>query len=155
MAHEIKWLYALPQFLTLAICLAIGSYVFGIPVGLVGGAAVYLAYSYGSRGLVAHHHRRGITLMRRNQWAEALECFEQSERFFERWAWIDRFRPIVLMSPSGASYREMAMINQAVCKVYLDRAAEARQIYDRVLELYPASPLASSALKLMDVGRAS
>ncbi len=44
----------------------------------------------------------------------------------------------------------MALNNQGVCLVHLNRGPEARRIYERVLELYPDSPLAEGALKTMD-----
>ena len=63
--------------------------------------------------------------------------------------------PGVLMSPWDASYHEMALINQGVCLIHLNRGPEARRIYERVLELYPDSPLAEGTLKTMDAGVAA
>jgi TolA-binding protein len=56
------------------------------------------------------------------------------------------------MSPSGASYHEMALVNQAMCLVHLERVAEARELYQPVLELYPDSPMAEAALEAMAAG---
>lgn len=49
----------------------------------------------------------------------------------------------------------MALINQGACLIRLNRGPEARRIYERVLELYPDSPLAEGTLKTMDAGVAA
>lgn len=38
--------------------------------------------------------------------------------------WLDRYRQVLLLSPSGASYHETALINQGVCLVHLNRGPD-------------------------------
>ncbi|MCP4661211.1 MAG: tetratricopeptide repeat protein [bacterium] len=127
----------------------------GYPAGFFWGASIYLAYSFGSRAILARHHKSGIRRIFRRRWAEALPCFQRSQAFFERFPRLDRYRQVFLMSPSGASYHEMALLNQAICLVYLNRGSEARRLYERVLELYPDSPMAEAALTAMAAGEAA
>ena len=153
--RELRWLYVVPQLIAGSVSVGICLAAFGYPTGLLLGASIYLAYSFGSRAIFARHHKAGVRRVFRRQWAAALPCFQQSQAFFERFAWLDRYRQIFLMSPSGASYHEMALVNQAVCLVHLDRGAEARALYQRVLEVYPDSPMAEAALKALAVGEAA
>ena len=153
--RELRWLYVLPQLGAMAVVIAACIAGAGYPTGLFVGAAIYLAYSFGSRAILARHHKAGVRRIFRREWAEAIPCFQRSQAFFERFPWIDRYRQLFLMSPSGASYHEMALVNQAVCLVHLNRGAEARQLYERVLAQYPDSPLAEAALKAMAAGEAA
>jgi tetratricopeptide (TPR) repeat protein len=153
--RELRWLYVLPQFVAMAVAIGVCIAALGYPAGLVLGASIYLGYSLGARAILARHHRSGVRLVLRRRWAEALPCFQRSQAFFERFPWLDRYRQIFLMSSSGASYHEMAVVNQATCLVHLERGAEARRLYERVLELYPDSPMAEAALKAMAAGEAA
>jgi tetratricopeptide (TPR) repeat protein len=153
--RELRWLYVLPQLAAMAVAITACIAAIGYPTGLFLGAAIYLAYSFGSRSILARHHRAGVRRIFRRQWAEALPCFQRSQAFFERFSWLDRYRQLFLMSPSAASYHEMALLNQAVCLIRLSRGAEARQRYERVLELYPDSPMAEAALEAMAAGESA
>jgi len=155
-AMDCRWLYVLPQLAALAaaigVCIALlGNFVAGACLG----ALIYLSYSFGSRAVLARHQRTGMRHYQQRQWAEALSCFQRSQAFFEKYPWIDRWRQLLLMSPSGVSYHEMALINQGSCLIRMNRGLEARRIYERALELYPDSPIAEGVLKTMDAGVAA
>jgi len=49
----------------------------------------------------------------------------------------------------------MALINQGACQIHMNHRPEAPRVYERVLELYPDSPLAEGALETMDAGVAA
>ncbi len=151
--REWRWVLVIPQFLAMAVLVAAGVALWGHPIGTAIGLLIYLTYSIGSRALCARHQKEGMRHIMKREWTEALPCFERSQGFFERYPWVDRYRAFLLMSPSGGSYHEMALVNQAVCLLYLDRGAEARAAYEKALELYPDSPTALAGLKAMDAGR--
>jgi hypothetical protein len=88
--------------------------------------------------------------MRGRKWEAAIPHFESSYAFFSAHQWIDRFRSVILMSPSAASYREMALVNVAFCYSQLGHGTEAKSVYERALREFPGSPVASSALKLIE-----
>ena len=144
-----SWTATLPQFAALAAAMAIGYQVAGRD-GFTWGALAYLAYSIGSRMVVARAHRAGIALVRQQQFAAAITKFQESYEFFDRHRWIDRYRAITLMSPSAVSYREMAIANIAFCYGQLGDGARCRAYYQKCLELYPESGLATSALRMLD-----
>jgi tetratricopeptide (TPR) repeat protein len=116
------------------------------------GAALYLAYSVGSRSVIARAHRQGIRLVRRAQFEQAIPYFAESERFFSRHAWIDRFRAIIMLSPAAMGYREMALCNMAFCYPQIGQGAKAKQLYHVALAEYPSNALARTALRMIESG---
>lgn len=145
---EIRWRYVLLKYVLLkiaALAAAIGVCIAALGDPVIGaslGALSYLAYSFGSHAILARHQRAGVRRCRQRQWAEALTCFQRSQACFEQFPWIDRYRQVLLMSVSGASYHEMALINQGRCLIYMNRGLEARRIYEQALELCPDAPFA-------------
>lgn len=147
--RQVSWLAVLPQLASLAAAVAIG-YTLGGPEGVTWGAAGFLAYSTSSRLLIARTHRAGIKLVNSHRFEDAIAKFQESFEFFERHSWIDRFRSITLMTPSAASYREMALANIAFCYGQIGNGEQCRSYYQRCLDRYPNSGLATVALRMLD-----
>lgn len=148
--RKVRWTGALPQFLALAAGLGLGATLSGSQTwGMLAGSAAYLAYSLGSRGLLARHHRRGIRLSRSGQFEAAICEYQRSYEFFTRHGWLDRFRCVFLMSASAMSYCEMALLNQAFCLSQIGRGAESKATYERALAEFPDSGMAGAALRLI------
>jgi hypothetical protein len=124
--------------------------ILGARNAVLWGAAAYLAYSIGSRALFTRAHRAGIRLVKQRRFEEAIPKFQESFDFFERHPWIDRFRSFVLMSPSAASYREMALANIAFCYGQIGNGEACRGYYRECLARFPGSGLASAALRMLD-----
>ena len=150
--RQISWFAAIPQLLALALVIVVGV-ILDPREGMIWGAAAFLAYTLGSRYLIAGHHRRGIALVKRQQFGEAISSFQRSLDFFDHRPWIDRFRCIVLMSPSATCYREMALVNIAFCYSQIGDGNRAREYYEACLARYPNSGMALAALRLMDAAR--
>ncbi|MCA9103431.1 MAG: hypothetical protein KDA63_19885 [Planctomycetales bacterium] len=149
--RQISWYAVAPQIIALTSAIALATYLLA-DAGLYVGGFLYLAYSSGSRQLIPRYHRRGIRLVRQQQFDRAIPLFEKSLAFFDRNSWLDRYRSIVLMSASAISYREMAMANIAFCHAQLGHGSNARYWYERCLERYPDSALATTALRMLDAG---
>ena len=115
----------------------------------------YLACLLTLRNTVGASHRRGIRLVRRGRFEEAIPQFAASYDFFRRHAWVDRFRAVTLLSLSGISYREMALVSSAFCHTQIGEGKKARELYERALAEFPNSGMASTALKVLDAGRQS
>lgn len=148
--RQISWPAVLPQLMALACAMAVGAYVAPRSNGTFLGAAAYLAYSIGSRTMIARDHRRGVRLYRKQEYSAAIQAFEDSYRFFARNPWIDRFRAVVMMSPSAVSYREMALCNIAFCYSQLGNGEKAESYYRRALDEFPNSGLAAAALRMIE-----
>jgi hypothetical protein len=152
---SISWWATIPQFAALAICCAVGYWLLRSPRGVMVGAAVYLAYSFGSRSLIPWYHRRGVRLSRHGRFAEAIPQHQTSYDFFTRHAWLDRYRAIVMMSPSAMSFREMALLNIAFAYAQLGDGAKAKEFYRRALEEFPGSAMAVAALRMIDAAESA
>lgn len=113
------------------------------------GIVVYLGLSIGLRSLLTRDHRRGMFLVRRGQYAEAISLFEQSYRFFSRFVWLDRWRYLLLLSSNRMSYREMALVNMAFCYTQIGEGKQAQVLYQRALDEF-GSAIAQVALKMME-----
>jgi len=151
--REVRWLWLVPQLCVLGILVWIARSIVGANEALLAGAGFYFLYLVGARSLVAHEHRRGIRLVRQQQWSEATPHFRRSYEFFSRHPWIDRFRWLALLSLSAASYREMALLNEAFALAQQGLRREARSVYARVLREFPESSMARTALNLMEPER--
>ena len=153
--RQISWIAVIPQFIALAMAISVGQLLSPARPsnGMLWGAAVYLLYSFGSRMLIPRDHRAGIALSRQQRFEDAIPRFQKSLEFFDRHDWIDRYRSIVLMSPSAASYREMALANLAFCYSQIGDGEQARSYYEKCLERFPDSTLALTALRMIDTVR--
>ncbi|MGC1272829.1 MAG: hypothetical protein WBC44_03920 [Planctomycetaceae bacterium] len=150
MVRQASWIAVLPQLLALAAAIVLGWTLTGTPRGgLYLGAGFYLAWSIGSRWIVARSHRQGIQLVRQGRFADAIPHFETSYEFFSRHEWLDRYRAFLLMSASAASYRDMALVNQAFCHAQTGNGDQAIRLYEQAQREFPASALASTALQLI------
>jgi tetratricopeptide (TPR) repeat protein len=147
--RQVSWPAVLPQLVGIALAIAL-AHVLGAPNAVMWGAMAYLAYSIGSRKVVARAHRAGIRLVKRQRFADAIAKFQESFDFFERHPWVDRFRSFILMSASAASYREMALANIAFCYGQLGDGEQSRTYYRKCLQRFPGSGLATTALRMLD-----
>lgn len=163
MAREIDWLRLLQVMLVLvgvafALQFLLSDY---LPVGRIWSSSflltafLQLALRYSLQQLVARHHRRGIALVKQQEWAAALTEFKASAAFFERYPWVDTLRQFTLLSASLLSYREMALVNQAFCYTQLGQGPAARQLYEQTLVEFPDSALAPAGLRVLNAGRAT
>jgi tetratricopeptide (TPR) repeat protein len=152
--RQISWVAAIPAFVVAAAAIVTGVIV-DPRAGVVWGAGAFLAYSLGSRRLIARSHRRGIALVKQGQFGEAIGQFQQSLAFFDRHPWGDRFRCVTLMSASATSYREMALVNIAFCYSQIGDGKRAREFYEACLACFPGSGMATAAIRLMDAGRSA
>lgn len=151
--RQVSWIMVVPQIVAMVASVCIVHIVLRpdvFSVSLILGCGVYLAYSIGSRQFIASAHRTGIRLSRRGKFQAAIPQYERSYQFFTRHEWIDRFRSLVLMSPSATSYREMALVNIAFCHAQLGNAELAKLYYQKTLEKFPGSLMATTSLKMID-----
>ncbi|MDX2141209.1 MAG: tetratricopeptide repeat protein [Chloroflexota bacterium] len=111
---------------------------------------IYVGWSFISKLLAFREHRKGMLLIRQEKYREAIEAFKRSYDQFADYPWIDRLRWLVCLDASAVSYREMALVNIAFCHVYLDEGEQAKQVYERVLQEFPGSMIARSAMRMIE-----
>ncbi|WP_425616159.1 tol-pal system YbgF family protein [Anatilimnocola sp. NA78] len=147
--RPILWQACIPQLLVGAFCCWVGWKWLGNARGIVLGSGVYLAYSLGSRQILARHHRRGIGLYKRGEFAAAIQAYLASYTFFDRYRWLDDYRSIFMMTPGAMAYREMALVNIAFCYAQLGNGPQAIAYYERTLQEFPGNGTAEAALRML------
>ena len=121
-----------------------------ISISVALGAWLYLIFSFALKSTLAHNHREGMVLIRKNKYDEAIMQFEKSYEFFQKYKWIDKFRYIVMLCSSRISYREMALNNTAFCYSQLGNGDRTIEYYKITLSKFPDSEMAKTALNLIN-----
>ena len=149
--RQISWPLVFPQLITLFLLIFLWTLILGANNSHAPmiGAGIYLVYSFGSRQIISSEHRKGMRLLRKHSFHDAIQCFEKSYAFFQRHPWVDKFRSVVLMSCSSMSYREMALINLAFCYVQIGNGEEAKKYYQQALQEFPKNGMANIALSFI------
>ena len=111
--------------------------------------ATYLAISNILERGIPHNHRKGISLVKKGNYAQAIEEFKKSHEFFLRYSWIDKYRFLTLLSSSRISYAEMSLINIVSCHENLENTELSKQYYSKALELFPNSEMAKDGLNMI------
>lgn len=145
--RQVAWLSLVPQ-LVVVVALVAAERALQVPVPF-SGLACYLVLLIVLRRAIPRHHRRGMALFRRERFGEAIPEFRCSYDFFTKHAWLDRWRSVSMLSSSRIPYREMALLNVAFCLSQLGKQDEARAEYTRVLNEFPGSKVAESALRML------
>jgi hypothetical protein len=147
--RQIAWLSLLPQIAILLLIIAI-VHLLGGQEPLLVGAVAYLVVSFILRLTIARHHVRGMGLIRRERFTDAIPHFFNSYEFFTKYAWVDRWRAVTMLSSSRISYKEMGLLNAAFCLAQTGERERSIQEYKRVLAEFPGSKMAETALRLME-----
>jgi hypothetical protein len=115
------------------------------------GAGVLVVYALLIRWRVTGDHRVALWHLASHDYEQAISRFEASLAFFDRHPLLDRLRYVVLISPTGHRYREMAMLGLGYCHAQLGHVV-ARDWYEACLRDYPKNMTAVAALALMRTG---
>ena len=146
--RQIAWLALIPQFL-FALLLIFIWHQLRVPDPPFYGLLSYLVISFSLRTLIPRHHNKGMKLVKKDMFEEAIVSFEKSYRFFSVNSWIDKYRFITLLSSSAMSYREMSLSNIGLCYAQLGDDEKAREYFRKTLDEFPKSELARKGLNLI------
>lgn len=147
--RQIAWLSLLPQ-LILIFCFIAFAHLIGFQSYLLFGALIYLAISFLLRFGIPFYHRKGVSLIKKGLFLEAISFFEKSYSFFKRNAWIDKYRYIILLSSSRISYTEMALLNIAFCYGQSGDGKRSKEYYKKTLSEFPDSEIAKASLRMFE-----
>lgn len=147
--RQIAWLSLLPQFL-FALLLIFMYHQLRFPDPPFYGLVSYLIISFSLRTFIPHSHNKGMKLVKKDKFAEAIPFFERSYNFFTKNNWVDKYRFITLLSSSAMSYREMSLTNIALCYAQLGDDEKAREYYQITLQEFPKSEIAKSGLNILE-----
>ena len=147
--RQINWLA-----IALHLCIFVAMvYLFqGLNVGAPSlmAIATYLVLAYFLRFFLAKYHRYGMMFIKQHAYENAIPYFEKSYEYFQKNAWLDKFRAFFLLSSSRISYKEMALVNLAYCYSQLGEGAQAKAYYERALKEFPDSGIAKAGLNMIN-----
>ncbi len=80
----------------------------------------------------------------------AIAEMEASYAFCQRHPWLDRLRYLTMLSASGMSYRELALINIGFFQSQAGRKDESKAAYQRVVAEFPHNMVGIQTLKMIE-----
>ncbi len=149
-ARQMSWQSIISQFILLAVFMVITDYIGGFSsLGLLIGVLIYALYYLLVKFTLEHNINDGLKLINKGEFNQAISKFEAAYEFFSRHPWLDRWR-FLFLHTSTLNYREMALINIAVCFSQTGDGKRSKQYYQRALAEFPDSMLAQVALKAIE-----
>lgn len=149
---QTNWIAVITQVVFMAVLIII-YYLLDIDEPVLLGALTYLILSYGSRSYFAKDHKKGINLIKLNDYSGAIKSFEKSVAYFRENKWIDKYRFLTLLSASKISYIEMGLNNIAFSYAQMGNGNKAKYYYQEILNEFPDSNLAKTALNMLKSGQ--
>lgn len=114
--RQIAWISIIPQMLFMAFLgVVYFTFIESKFLATYLTCLTYLIVSFTLRLSLTHNHRKGMILIRDDKYELGIDEFQKSYSFFSKYAWIDRYRFITMLSSSKISYSEMALVNIAFC----------------------------------------
>ncbi len=149
--RQINWVSVIPHFVVL-IGLAALLGLIGMPwdIAVLIAAMFYLGLAVVLQNLIPADHRRAMQAFKRADYDAAKAAFQDSYQFFKTKSWLDEYRSIFMLSVSKMSYKEIALVNMALCDFQAGKIQEARAGYERVLTEFPNSQMAKDAIHYID-----
>ena len=152
LVKQVAWISLIPHLFVFGL-FTILFYLCGasdIRVDCLLGLGLYWMIVLVLRITTANDHRKGMRLLKKEAFTEAIQHFEASYSHFTEHAWVDEYRYLTMLSSSKMCYREMALCNIAFCYGQTGEGAEAVEYYNRVLKEYPNNGPAQAALRMRD-----
>jgi hypothetical protein len=145
--RQIAWYSIISQGILLLGFIGIAGYFgrFSL-ISLFVGALIYILYYAMIKYSLENTINRGLKLINTGEFNQAIIQFEATYEFYSRHSWIDQWRFLFLHS-STLSYREMALVNIAVCYSQIGDGKKCKQYYQRTLTEFPQNMMAQVALK--------
>ena len=108
------------------------------------------AYRFLVRFTLTKYHAKGIRMMKAGRFHEAIDAFQESFGFFDKYSFLDRWRSFVFLMPGKYDYKEMALLNLGYIYGQIGEGHSAEEVYKKCLDLYPNNGIAESALNLLN-----
>jgi len=148
--RQVAWLSIIPQLIFMGLLLLIfGLTISSFNLALIIAMLTYLLISNTLRRGIPHNHRKGISLYKAGKYEPAIDEFKKSYVFFSKYAWLDKYRYLTLLTSSRISYTEMALVNIAFCSSQIGDGLTAKQYYEKALAQFPKSEIAIASLNLI------
>jgi tetratricopeptide (TPR) repeat protein len=146
---QIAWISIIPQLFLMGFFI-FSWHLLSVHNPFLNGSLTYLALSWSLRYFIPSAHRKGMSLVKKENFQEAIPFFEKSYDFFKMYDWLDKYRFVTLLSSSKISYKEMALNNIAFCYGQIGDGYKSKEFYERTLVEFPDSGLAKAGLRLLN-----
>lgn len=117
--------------------------------GVLIGFSICTILYFGLYKIIPKRLNRGIYFLTEKDYQNALNCFEQSVSFFEKWQNFDKYGFVFLLNFSKYSYLEASLINKAAVLQKLDKVHDALSLYQRILVKYPENDIAKTQSEVL------
>lgn len=99
--------------------------------------------------IIPRNHVRGVKYLNSNELKKAYDHFEKSLELFDNYKFIDKFGFIFLLNMSDYTYRECALLNQALICYKSEKEKEAKKLYEKVLIINSRNRIARKRIELI------
>lgn len=145
--RQVNWIVFIPHGILLTlISILLVSFSVHTDIALLISAFIYMGMSMLLHAFIPTDHRLGITLLKQGNFEAAKKSFDKSYEYFTRNQWLDNYRSVFILSASKMSYKEMALINSALCLLRMDDLENSKLAYQKVLAQFPNSFMAKNAI---------
>lgn len=112
-------------------------YLTGFSKPFIYGCATYTILSFILRTFVPRSHNKGVRLIRKEKYDEAIQCFQMSINFFNKNKLLDKFGFIFLLNSSTMTYEEMGVCNIIYCLCQSGERTRGAEMYRQLIKDLP------------------
>ena len=147
--RQISWISLIPQLLFLGLIIFI-YYKLNLREPIFFGALTFLVMPFFLRKLFSKDYRRGMKLVKKELFSEAIPFFEKSVEYYIKNKWVDKYRYLTLLSSSKMSYKEMGLCNIAFCYSQTGDVLKAKEYYEQIINEFPNNGIALTGLRFIN-----
>lgn len=147
--RQINWFFIIPHLFVLGAIIFTWNIFYPEESTLLG-TTTYLLISFSLRSFIPKNHRKGMKLVKSEEFKQAIPYFKKSYDFFKKNNWIDKYRFLTLLSSSRMKYQEMALVNIAFSYGQAGNGKKSKEYYTRTLKEFPQNGLAKTSLRMFN-----
>lgn len=133
---EISWQSVVRQLFIMGLMIMI-YYLTGFSKPFIYGLATYTILSFILRTVVPRSHNKGVRLIKKEKYDDAIQCFQMSINFFNKNKLLDKFGFIFLLNSSTMTYEELGVCNIIYCLCQSGERTKAVELYRESIKRMP------------------
>ena len=133
---EISWQSVVRQLFIMGLMIMI-YYLTGCSKPFIYGCATYTLLSFILRTVVPRSHNKGVRLIKKEKYDDAIQCFQISINFFNKNKLLDKFGFIFMLNSSTMTYEEMGVCNIIYCLCQSGERTRGAEMYRQLIKDLP------------------
>ncbi len=133
---EISWQSVVRQLFIMGLMIMI-YYLTGFSKSFIYGLATYTILSFILRTVVPRSHNKGVRLIKKEKYDDAIQCFQISINFFNKNKLLDKFGFIFMLNSSTMTYEEMGVCNIIYCLCQSGERTRGAEMYRQLIKDLP------------------